>query len=61
MYQKRKTTISTVIEYFKKSEIEITEEEAKLVLEHIKDIAMLALNEYFGTLDNLNKQSADYE
>jgi hypothetical protein len=42
----RKTTSAIVIEYFNRLEIEISEEDAALVLEHLTEIAKQALEDY---------------
>lgn len=55
MHQLKKITAITVIEYFRKLEIEISEEDAILILEHLTDIAAQALNEYFTTLNSFQK------
>jgi DNA-binding protein Fis len=52
MDQPKKTTTTLVIDYFKKLEIEISNEDAALVLEHLTDNANQALNEYFESLGN---------
>lgn len=52
MDQTKKTTISAVIDYFKKQELEISYEDATLVLEHLTDIVNQALEEYFKSLSN---------
>ncbi|MGF7028118.1 hypothetical protein L1283_004919 [Sphingobacterium sp. HSC-15S19] len=55
MHQLKKITTISVIEYFKKLEIEISEEDASLVLEHLTDIAKHALEDYFKSLINQTK------
>jgi len=49
MHQLKKITTISVIEYFKKLEIEISEEDASLVLEHLTDIANIILPQYWTT------------
>ena len=53
----KKTTPTAVIEYFRKLEIEISQEDAALVLEHLTDIALRSLAEYFKSINDEESES----